>query len=183
MSSPMKLPHSQTNVLLVQWLAEYAQATPGTAALSGATHILGPKSEPEPDGTLLVLPEFGGQARFDENQYLHGAPEWVGEIGDSSESIDLHSKKVDYEQAGVREYMVAALQSSEVCWFVRRRGKFRSLPAGEDGVFRSVVFPGLWLNAAALLENHGKRLLKVLRLGLASAEHSDFVAKLSARKS
>src|ERR1700677_813817 len=61
MSSPMKRPHGRYGVLLARWLDEYEEATPGTEALAGATNILGPKSEPEPDGCLIILPEYGGQ--------------------------------------------------------------------------------------------------------------------------
>jgi len=45
-------------------------------------------------------------------------------------------------------------------------------------VIRSEVFPGLWLDADALLRRDRKRLLSVLRQGLASPEHAAFVAKL-----
>ena len=127
----------------------------------------------------MILPECGGQTWEDERGYLNGAPEWVGEISYSTESIDLHSKKLDYEKASVREYMVAALRSKKVYWFIRQRGKFRELPPGADGVFRSKVFPGLWLESNAFLNRDGKRLLSVLRQGLASADHAAFVTRLA----
>src|SRR5882724_10993855 len=57
MSSPSKSPHGRYGISFYQWLAEYEVATPGTEALAGATSILGPESEPEPDGCLLILPE------------------------------------------------------------------------------------------------------------------------------
>jgi hypothetical protein len=182
-SSPMKRPHGRPGILLSRWLDEYEDATPGTEALAGATEILGPESEPEPDGSLLILPECGGQTWEDDRGYLNGAPEWVGEISYSTESIDLNSKLVDYEKAGVREYMVAALRSKRVYWFIRRRGKLKELAADVDGVFRSEVFPGLWLEPAAFLNRDRKRLLSVLRQGLASPDHTAFVARLASKKS
>jgi Putative restriction endonuclease len=182
MSSPMKPPHSFSDGLLVHWLVEYALATEGTRALPGATHKLGADSEPEPDGSLVILPDHGGQTWIDEDGYLNGASEWMGEISDSSESIDLNRKKLDYEKAGVREYMVAALRTAQVFYFIRRRGKFKALAADVDGNFRSLVFPGLWLDPKALLKGDGKRLLAVLRKGLATPEHSAFVEKLAAKK-
>ncbi len=181
MSSPMKMPHGDSSGRMTQWLFAYADATPGTKALQGATNILGPESEPEPDGCLLILPDHGGQTWF-KDEYLNGAPELVGEVSDTTASIDLNRKKLDYEKSGVREYMVAALRSEEVFWFSRRRGKFKPFAPGSDGIFRSEVFPGLWLDPAALLRGDGKRLLKVLRQGLASPEHAAFVEKLAARK-
>jgi hypothetical protein len=181
-SSPMKRPHARFGLLLSCWLGKYEDATPGTEALAGATDILGPEAEPEPDGSLLILPECGGQTWEDKRGYLNGAPEWVGEIGDSTESIDLHGKKQDYAKAGVREYMVAALRLKKVFWFVHRRGKFKELAEGEGGIYRSEVFPGLWLDPAAFLRRDRKRLLAVLRQGMATPEHRAFIATLAGKK-
>jgi Uma2 family endonuclease len=175
--------HGRCALRLSCWLGDYSDASPGTEALSRCTHLLGPQSELAPDGCLLVLPEYGGQTWEDEAGYLNGACEWIGEISDSSESIVLGRKKLDYEKAGVREYMVAALRTQEVFWFIRRRGKFKDLAPGSDGIIRSEIFPGLWLNPAALLRRDRKRVLAVLRQGLASPEHAAFVAKLAAKKS
>jgi hypothetical protein len=182
MPSPQKNPHGRSQKLVVRWLDEYEEATPGTEGLSNSTNKLGPKSEPEPDGCLLILPEYGGQAWEDADLYLNGAPELVAEISWATESIDLHAKKDDYEKAGVREYIVVALRLQHVFWFVRRRGKFKELAPGDDGLFRSEVFPGLWLDPAALLRRDRKRLLVVLRQGLASPEHAAFVARLAKRR-
>src|SRR5439155_11574053 len=124
----------------------------GIEACLNATTILGPDAEPQPDTFLYILPECGGQTGVDENDYLTGAPEWVGEISDSTESIDLNRKKLDYEKSGVREYMVAALRTKQLFWFIRRRGKFKQLPAGADGIIRSEVLPGFWLDADAFLK-------------------------------
>ena len=174
--------HGRCGMRLACWLSDYADATPGTEGLIGCTHILGPQSELEPDGCLLILPECGGQIWDDEGEYLNGASEWIGEISDGTESIDLNRKKLDYEEAGVREYMVAALRTQKVFWFVRRRGKFKEMQAGSDGIYRSEIFPGLWLDAAAFLKPDAKRVLSVLSQGLASPEHAAFVAKLAAKK-
>jgi hypothetical protein len=53
------------------------------------------------------------------------------------------------------------------------------LPPGPDGIYRSEVFPGLWLDPAALLRHDGPRVLEVLRQGLATPEHGAFVARLT----
>jgi hypothetical protein len=125
------------------------------------------------------LPECGGQTGEDENGYLTGPPEFVAQISDSSERLDLNERKRDFEKAGVREYMVVAVRRKKVFWFIRRRGKFRDLPLDADGIFRSETFPGLWLDPAALLGRDVKRMLAVLRLGLASPEHAEFVKRLT----
>src|SRR4029077_7381391 len=124
-SSPQKKPHGRHHLIFSRWLDEYVEATPGTEGFVNSTYILGPGSEPQPDGCMLILPECGGQTWGDEEGFIHGAPEWIGEISDSTESIDLNRKKRDYEKAGVREYTVAALRTNKVLWFIRRRGKFK----------------------------------------------------------
>jgi hypothetical protein len=176
-----KMLHGRSLQLASYWLGQYEEATSGTEVLLSTTDILGPQSEPEPDACLLILPECGGQTWEDADSYLNGAPELIAEITWATESIDLHAKKRDYDRAGVREYVVVALRMSCVFWFVRRRGKFKELAPGADGIFRSTVFPGLWLDPAALLRHDRKRLLAVLRRGLASPEHTAFVAKLAHR--
>ena len=183
MSSPMKKPHGKFIILLSRWLGEYEEATPGTEALAGATEILGSDSEPESDACLLILPEYGGQTTQNDKGYIDGAPEWVAEIADTTESLDLHAKKRDYEKAGVREYLVVALRSKKVHLFARKRGKLKDVAAASDGINRSEAFPGLWLDPAALLRRDSKRLMAVLRLGLASPEHAAFVAVLAEKKS
>lgn len=179
MASPQKKRHGRSQATLAWWLGEYETATAGTEVLVNTTDILGPESEPEPDACLLILPENGGQTWEDKEGYLNGAPELAAEVSWATESIDLHGKKRDYEKAGVREYMVVALRQQQVFWFIRRRGKLRDLAPGSDGVIRSEVFPGLWLDPAALLRRDRKRLLAVLQKGLAAPEHATFVARLA----
>jgi Uma2 family endonuclease len=178
MASPQKIPHSQAQQLVVRWLDEYTEATPGTNSLLNNTQILGPESEPEPDACLFINPENGGQVYVDKDLYLHGAPELIVEVSWATESIDLNRKKLDYQQAGVREYVVLALRMQQVFWFVRTRGKYKEVALPKDGLFRSREFPGLWLDAEGLLANDRQRVLSALRLGLATAEHAAFVAKL-----
>jgi Uma2 family endonuclease len=183
MPSPQKVPHSKAQQLVVRWLDEYAEATPGTEALTNNTQILGPDSEPEPDACLFIAPAHGGQVQMDDNEYLHGPPEFIVEVSSSTESIDLHRKKRDYEKAGVREYVVLALRMQQVFWFVRQRGKYREVPLPRDGIFQARVFPGLWLDAEAMLRNQRSRVLAALRRGLASSEHAAFVARLAKQAS
>ena len=181
MASPQKLPHGRSQPLVVRWLDEYEEATPGTLQLVNTTNILGPQSEPQPDSCLMIAPEKGGQVRENADGYLEGAPELIVEVASSTESIDLHSKKCDYEKGGVREYIVLALRKQEVFWFIRRRGKFKELKPDSDGVLRSEIFPGLWLDPAALIRGDRRRVLKVLRQGLESPGHVAFVAQLKAK--
>jgi Uma2 family endonuclease len=182
MSSPQKLRHGYHHLKLARLTDEYADETPGVDGCVNTTSILSPDAEPQPDTCLFILPECGGQTALDDDGYMTGAPEWVGEISDSTESIDLNRKKLDYEKAGVREYMVAAVRTKQLFWFIRRRGKFKPLRQAADGILRSEVFPGFWLDAEAFLNRDSKRLLAALREGLASPEHAAFVAKLAGKR-
>jgi hypothetical protein len=44
---------------------------------------------------------------------------------------------------------------------------------------RSEVFPGLWLDPEALVRGDLARVLAVLQQGIASSEHTAFVARLN----
>ncbi len=181
MPSPAKPRHGRMHGKLMGWLSMYEVATPGVEMYDNTTTILGPDSEPQPDGHLIVAPEKGGQTHVNAAGYLEGPPEWIGEVGSSTEAYDLHSKKADYERAGVKEYVVIALRQARVLWFVLRQGKFEPLAPGPDGILRSEVFPGLWLDPAAFLRQDTPRVLEVLRQGLATPEHAAWVAKLAAQ--
>lgn len=179
MPSPLKRPHSRMHARVMNWLTRYEDATPGVEVHDNGTAILDDASEPQPDAYLIIAPERGGQTNETDDLYLKGAPELIVEVALSSESIDLHRKRDDYERAGVKEYVVVTLRSSAVFWFVRRDGRFVDLPLGGDGVLRSETFPGLWLDPLALLNFDKARVAEVLEAGLASSEHSEFVIRLA----
>ena len=56
--------------------------------------------------------------------------------------------------------------------------RFEALLPGDDGILRSAVFPGLWLDPAALMRGDVYAVLAVVQRGLNSPEHADFVAQL-----
>jgi len=127
---------------------------------------------------LLIDPACGGQARISADDYLEGAPEFVAEVAASSVSIDLHTKFQVYQRSGVREYLVWRVLEQAVDWFVLRAGQSERLVPDAQGVLRSEVFPGLWLDTAALLRGDIAVVLAPVQLGLASPEHEAFVARL-----
>jgi Uma2 family endonuclease len=102
------------------------------------------------------------------------------EIARSSRYYDLNEKKADYEEAGVQEYLVIDLAPDRVHWFVRRCKRFAALRPGPDGIYRSKVFPGLWLDPAAIFSRDRARRDAVLEQGIATPEHAAFVAKFAA---
>ena len=183
-ASPLLPRHGRPHARIMSWLGLYQGSTPGTEVLDNTTTILSVDSEPQPDACLLILPECGGEAREGPDGWLQGAPELIVEVASSSQSYDLHEKRDDYERYGVREYVVYAARQQRMYWWVRRAERYEELHPGADGVFRSETFPGLWLDAAALVQADAGKMHEVLRQGLATPEHAAFVAKLqSARKS
>lgn len=180
-SVALKRPHGRSHSLLIRWLGAYEDATAGVEVYDNATTVMADDSEPQPDACLIIHPDKGGQMRFTDDDYLEGAAEFVGEVAASTESYDLHSKKRDYERAGVREYLVVALRQKKVIWFVNRSGAFDEVSPDEDGLYRSQVFPGLWLDPQALLEFNGRALLATVQQGLATLQHAAFAQRLAHR--
>jgi Uma2 family endonuclease len=62
MPSPMSLNHGEVQVFLGGWLTLYASATPGCRPALEATWLMGERQVPQPDISLRILPEFGGQS-------------------------------------------------------------------------------------------------------------------------
>jgi len=181
MPSPLGRDHGDIDSLLTGWLVVYRGVTPGLECPSNASVFLDDRGEPQPDILLRILPEYGGQSR-DEGKYIGGAPELVVEVADSSRRIDLGAKLEDYRRAGVREYVVVTVEPAAVHWFVLRDDRLTPLSPGPDGLFRSEVFPGLWLDPSALFARDVNRLIAALQRGTTTAEHADFVARLAARR-
>jgi Uma2 family endonuclease len=180
--SPLSRGHGVYHALVMGWLVNYCIATPGTLTADNTTTILGERSEPQPDGVLIIEPAAGGQTGLSEDDYTTGPPELIVEVASSSASIDLHAKRRDYGQAGVREYVVVVLRPQVIRWFILQHGTYQEGSPDADGIFRSRVFPGLWLHANALLQRVGVAVMEVLRQGLATPEHTAFVHHLQERR-
>lgn len=179
MTSPVRLDqHGEPDGLIQGWLCNYAVATPGVKHATNATTRLSPDDVPQPDGLLRIVPECGGQARLDAKGYLQGAPELVVEVAASSASLDAREKLASYRRAGVREYLVWRTEDDALDWWTLEEDEYRALPAGPDGILRSKAFPGLWLDAEALLARDGAKVMLKLQEGLRSADHTAFVAGL-----
>ncbi len=165
------VPHSW----LVAWLLFYRGHTPGVQTADNTTVRLDESNVPQPDATLFIV--RGGQARVDQDDYLSGAPELVAEVSSSRVAQDLGPRLEAYRRNGIREYVVWRVADAAIDWFVLRRQQYEPLPL-TAGVYRSEVFPGLWLSPAALVAEDLAAVLHVLQEGIASAEHAAFVARL-----
>lgn len=181
MASPVRFDvHGEQHAEMLHLLMLYRDGTPGIRCSDNATVRLDLDNEPQPDICLFIAPGHGGNVKIDAEGYLEGAPELVAEVAASSVSLDLGPKLNAYRRNGVREYLVWRVQDSEIDWFIHREGRFDRLQPGSDGITRSEVYPGLWLDAHALIQGDLPRVHAVLRQGLATTEHQAFVTKLAA---
>jgi Uma2 family endonuclease len=176
MASPLRRTHSRYDGEIRFALELYRQATAGVEALHNATTILGEESEQQPDLGLRILPEFGGQSRTNDDDYIEGPPELLVEVAHSTLALDMHAKRDDYRQAGVIEYLVLCVEEQEVHWFHFPSG--RPIRPDREGISRSRVFPGLWIDTAALMRLESARFREVVEQGLASQPHAAFVRRL-----
>lgn len=172
--------HSSPHGDLVTWLGVYRASTPGVRGGDNGTVQLDYENEPQPDTFLRLEPAHGGKSRVTEDDYIEGPPELVVEVAASSAAYDLHEKRRAYQRSGIQEYLVAQVYEQRVDWFALREGVYEPLAPDERGVLRSEVFPGLWLQPAALWAADIAGLLAVLQEGLASPEHAAFVERLQA---
>jgi Uma2 family endonuclease len=178
MPSPAGMEHGEAQVAVIMWLGYYPESTLGVRAMDNATAVLGWKSEPQPDGLLRILPEYGGRT-WVEGGCLHGAPELVVEVAKATRFVDLGPKLADYERAGVLEYVVRAIDPDEIYWFAQDQGALKQRAADDDGLYRSAAFPGLWLDPIALVNGDTRRVRTVIDMGCAGPEHAAFVTRLT----
>ncbi|HUJ24172.1 MAG TPA: Uma2 family endonuclease [Bryobacteraceae bacterium] len=179
-SSPVSREHGNLDTLIHWWLAHYSQATPGCQAGNNSTWLM-LDSAPQPDAHLRILPSHGGQSG-DARLYCTGAPELAVEICLTSTEVDFGPKRKLYQKAGVREYITIELFWKRMVWRVLENGAYIGQTLPSDGIVRSQVFPGLWLDEAAFWAEDGAKMLAALNAGLASEDHQKFVARLAAAK-
>ena len=178
-SSPVRRKqHGKPHGTILLWLGTYSAATQGTDFADNTTVRLDYENEPQPDAFLCL--EHGGTSRVTEDDYTEGPPDLVVEVSASSAALDLHDKFRAYQRSGVREYVVLQVYERRVAWFALMEGVYELLEPDEDGILRSELFPGLWLKPEALWTEDLAGLLTVLQQGLASPEHTEFVARLQA---
>ncbi|HSN76272.1 MAG TPA: Uma2 family endonuclease [Anaerolineae bacterium] len=122
---------------------------------------------------------LGGNCRFSEDGFVEASPELVVEVAASSAAYDLHSKLQAYQRNNVQEYLALLTYERRIAWHELTTGSYVPIQLDDDGILRSRVFPGLWLDADRLWADDLTGLLAVLRAGLASPQHAEFVARYS----
>ena len=167
---------------LIAWLGVYRAATPGLIGADNTSVRMDLRNMPQPDVYLRIFETHGGRSRRSPEGYLDGPPELVAEIAASSGRRDLNTKLKVYQRNGVQEYIVWRTKDRAIDWFALRGGRYETLPTSADAIYRSEVFPGLWLDATALIHGDLAAVLAVVQQGTASPEHADFVRRLQAAK-
>jgi Uma2 family endonuclease len=184
MPSPIRFEqHSSPHFVIITWLGVYQAHTPDLRGGDNATVRLDLENEVQPDALLRLDEAAGGQSKVTADDYLEGPPELIVEIAASSASYDLHDKRRVYARSGVQEYLVIQMYEQRIDWWALREGVYQPLPADDQGILRSEVFPGLWLQTTALWANDLAMILAVLQEGLASLEHMAFVERLRVQRS
>ena len=175
--SPVRVKkHAIPHVHLATWLGTYAAETGGVECADNSTVRLDLDNEPQPDLVLMKLPEKDGQARISADDYIDGAPELVVEIVGGSSAYDQHQKKNAYRRNGIREYLAWITAEQRLIWWELRDAEYQEIASAPDGLLKSGIFPGLWLDTPALLRGDLKVVLATLRRGLESPEHRAFLS-------
>src|ERR1043166_6526116 len=169
MPSPVRAEnHAEPHKWMCFWVGAYELETVGVRGFDNASVRLDLDNEPQPDLVLIKNPDNGGQAKLSDDDYIQGAPELVVEIVGTSAAYDLYQKKGAYRRNGVREYLAWITGENHLVWWELREGEYQELAADSQGILRSKIFPGLWLDTAALLKGDMKTVLATLRRGLES---------------
>jgi Uma2 family endonuclease len=170
--------HSAPHFDLIGALSLYRVHTPGISGGDNGSVRLDFKNMPQPDIYLMILPAYGGQSKIDEDGYVSGAPEFIAEIAHTSASYDLHQKLDVYRRNEVREYLVWRTMDAEFDFMVLKDGRYQKLAPDEQGIIKSTVLPGLWLNITAALRGDWPAVFASILTGINSTEHAAFVDRL-----
>ena len=172
------LGHGGPHFDLITWLGLYRAITPGIRGGDNSTVRLDLASEPQPDACLIVLPTHGGRVEIDIDGYIVGGPEFAAEVAATSANYDVTVKLPNYQRNGVQEYLIWRVFDRAIDWYRLRGSQYVALTPGPDGIIRSEVLPGLWLDPAALIAGDMNAVIAAARQGAATPEHAAFAVRL-----
>lgn len=181
MAASLSMDHGTPHFDLIALLGLYRMLTPGVSGADNASVRFDDRNMPQPDILLRILESHGGRTRIGAGRVLDGGPELVAEIANTTARHDLGVKRDVYRRHGVQEYLVWRVADRAVDWFALQDGAYVPLAPEPDGVIRSHVFPGLWLDPAALVAGDTAALLRTAQEGHGIAEHAAFTRQLQAR--
>jgi len=144
---PAKPEHQRIIVFLSTLLNLFSQIMrSGIVAIAPLTmRIAAGGNAREPD---LIFLSADHRDRLTETQ-LEGPADLVVEvISDESVARDRDDKFYEYQAGGVREYWIVDPRPNRQradFYVLDASGRYRPVPVGDDGIYRSVVLPGFWL--------------------------------------
>jgi hypothetical protein len=163
---------------LIGWMGQYEYRIQGIEGSCNGSIRMEPESMAQPDVTLFLLPENGGRVLISDDDYLEGGPELVAHVVASRASYPRHANLSLYRRNGIRECLFWSVLDRDIEWLALREHGYDALREHEDGILRSEVSPGLWLDPDALIEDDCPALIDVIRRGLDTPEYTAFVERL-----
>ncbi len=176
--TPVYVQHGEPYSDIIAWVGTYRAATPGVRVSDNTSLRLDVDNEPQPDMCVWIDDPTGQAPRVPKESFLEIVPELIVEVAASSAAYDLHDKLNAYRRNRVQEYLVLIVYEQESRWHVWEEGEYHLLEPDEEGVLRSRVLPGLWLQPERFWAGDLAGVLAVLQQGLASPEHEAFVKRL-----
>ncbi|MFN7019571.1 MAG: Uma2 family endonuclease [Fimbriimonadales bacterium] len=155
LKTPVSVLHQDINsylhALVSLWVAYHFQGSTYHPPLQVKfTLPSGKQVSREPD-LVVILPGNSGQF---QQHYFEGAPDLIVEIlSPSNRNIDRLTKFEEYEAAGMPEYWLIDPDRQYAEFFqLDETGVYRVAFSGSEGVYRSRVLAGLWLEVRWLWE-------------------------------
>jgi Uma2 family endonuclease len=106
------------------------------------------------------------------NVLFEEAPDLAVEVCGTNTEVDVRSKLVLYQRAGWKEYVTGETLVKRIQWRILEQTSHRLKEPDSDGIRRSVTFPGLLLEVAALWSRNSRALSQCLDRGVATPEHA-----------
>lgn len=150
---PATLSHQQLVGFLDRLLGLYVQLQGLGIVLAARFTMRATPDAParEPD---LMFVTYGNRASLPE-KLLQGPADLVEIVSDESVTCDRVDKFYEYEQGGIREYLIVDPRKGKqrIDWYaLTPRGKYQAIVPDGEGRYHSVVVPGFWLRAEWLFQ-------------------------------
>jgi Putative restriction endonuclease len=161
---------------LSYWLCHYRRFTPCVESLGRVSIFLDPTTEIETTAALWLTPGADPDVR-PRWRRCEGVPELLVEVTASVRNKVFRRRLRVYEQSDVREFLVVTGNPRDTALYSRENGRFERVSPACDGSYGSRVFPGLWLDPAALFSDDWNEMLACLDRGMATEAYTAFVMR------
>ena len=164
---------------LSYWLSHFRRFTPCVESLGRVSIFLDPTTEIETTAALWLTPGSVPDVRPRWRRCV-GVPQLLVEVTGSVRTKVFRQRLRVYEQSEVREFLVVTGDPRDIALYTRQGRYLVQVPPADDGVYRSRVVRGLWLDSAALFSDDLNAMVACIDRGMATEEYAAFVARLGA---